>query len=220
MNVLVADDQPIMRLGIRQLVEGEWPGAQVHEVATIDAALRGCASQRPDLIVLDIALPDAVGTEGIARLLRAADATPILVFSAHAESSLALRLLQMGVAGYLSKDRAADELVIALRRLAEGHRYVSASVADRLVDRLGGRAPAGAPHEQLSTQEHRVMLLIAAGRTPAQIADAMHLSVRTRQDRPEEQRRIDEVLCPARADGTKLTISLTPDRWIHYKRIN
>jgi DNA-binding NarL/FixJ family response regulator len=179
MNVLVADDQPIMRLGIRQLIEGEWPGARVDEAATLDAALRGFASQRPDLIVLDLALPDAAGTEGIARMLQVAGETPILVHSAHAESALALRLLQMGAAGYLSKDRAADELVVALRRLSQGRRYVSASVADCLVDRLGGRTDAGAPHEQLSTQEHRVMLLIAAGKTPAEIADTMRLSVRT-----------------------------------------
>lgn len=179
MKVLVADDQPIMRLGMRQLIECEWPGARVHEVATIEAAVRVCASERPDLIVLDLALPDAAGTEGVAGLLQVAGETPILVFSAQAESTLALRLLQMGVAGYLSKDRAADELVIALRRLSEGRRYVSASVAERLVDRLGGRAGASAPHEQLSTQEHRVMLLIAAGKTPAEIAEAMRLSVRT-----------------------------------------
>lgn len=179
MKVLVADDQPIMRFGIRQLIEREWPGAQVEEAATIAAAACSCAARQHDLVVLDLVMPDADGTEGVARMLQAAGDTPILVYSANDESALALRLLQMGVAGYLTKDRAADELVIALRRLAEGRHYVSAALADRLVDRLGSRAAAGAPHEQLSAQEHRVMLLIAAGRTPAEIAAAMRLSVRT-----------------------------------------
>lgn len=179
MNVLVADDQPIMRIGIRLLIEAEWPGAQVDEAATIDAAVRQFDARRPDLVVLDLVMPDADGTEGVARMLQVAGETPILVYSGNAESALALRLLQMGVAGYLTKDCAADELVTALRRLAEGRHYVSATLADRLVDRLGSRAAAGAPHELLSTQEHRVMLLIAAGRAPAEIAEAMRLSVRT-----------------------------------------
>ncbi|HEY9239256.1 MAG TPA: response regulator transcription factor [Burkholderiaceae bacterium] len=175
----MADDQPIMRLGIRQLIQGEWPGAQVDEAATIDAAARSFAAARPDLIVLDVAMPDSVGTEGVARVLQLAGETPILVFSAHAESALALRLLQMGVAGYLTKDRAADELVIALRRLRDGRHYVSAALADRLVDRLGSRGAAAAPHELLSAQEHRVMLLMAAGKSPAEIACALKISVRT-----------------------------------------
>ena len=179
MKVLVADDHPIMRLGVRQLIEREWPKAQVEEAETIEAAERTFISLRPDLVVLDLVMPDVSGTEGVARMLRVAGETPILVLSFNAESTYASRLLQMGVAGYLPKDRAADELVIALRRLSEGRRYVTASMADHLVDMLGGRASPGAPHELLSTQEHRVMLLMAAGRTPAAIAEAMHLSVKT-----------------------------------------
>ena len=179
MRVLVADDQPITRLGVRQLVEGEWPGAHVDEVATFDAAARSFGAQRPDLVVLDMVMPDAVGTEGVARMLQLAGETPILVFSAHAESALALRLLQMGVAGYLTKDRAVDELVIALRRLLDGRHYVSEALADQLVDRLGNRGAARAPHELLSCQEHRVMLLIAAGKAPAVIAETMQISART-----------------------------------------
>jgi len=104
----------------------------------------------------------------------------VLVVSQNAESAFAARLLQMGVRGYLQKDRAGEELVGALRRVLAGHRFVSVDLADRLVELMdGGRGTSSLPHEALTTQEFRVMQLIAAGRTPAQIAAAMHLSPKT-----------------------------------------
>ena len=85
----------------------------------------------------------------------------------------------MGVSGYLPKDLAGEELVTALRRVLAGGRYVTASMADHLLGLLSGKAASALPHELLSAQEMRVMLLIAAGRPPAQIADLMSLSVKT-----------------------------------------
>ncbi|HEY0953910.1 MAG TPA: response regulator transcription factor [Roseateles sp.] len=179
MRVLVVDDHPLMRMGISQLVLQEWPDARIAEAPTIAEALTLGASLRPELITLDLSLPDAQGTEGASRLLRAFAGVPLLVLSLNAEAAYAARLMQMGASGYLPKDRAADELRVALRRLAEGGRYVTSSMADHLLALLSGKAPDALPHEQLSSQEHRVMLLIAAGKTPAQIADTMHLSVKT-----------------------------------------
>ncbi|MFG6429198.1 response regulator [Roseateles sp. LYH14W] len=179
MRVLVVDDHPLMRMGIVQLVLQEWPGAAIDEAPTIAAALACIAAARPDLVTLDLSLPDAQGTEGASRLLRALPGVPLLVLSLNAEAAYAARLMQMGASGYLPKDRAADELRVALRRLSEGGRYVTSAMADHLLGLLSGKAPDALPHEQLSAQEHRVMLLIAAGRTPAQIAEVMHLSVKT-----------------------------------------
>ncbi|MFT7775006.1 response regulator [Roseateles sp.] len=179
MRVLIVDDHPLMRMGIVQLVRQEWPHAEIDEVSSIAAALDCAKLGRPDLITLDLSLPDAQGTEGANRLLRALPGVPLLVLSLNAEAAYAARLMQMGASGYLPKDRAADELRVALRRLSEGGRYVTSSMADHLLALLSGKAPDALPHEQLSAQEHRVMLLIAAGRTPAQIAQAMHLSVKT-----------------------------------------
>jgi len=179
MRVLIVDDHPLMRMGIVQLVQQEWPDAVIDEAPTIAAALGSIAAARPDLVTLDLSLPDAQGTEGANRLLRALPGVPLLVLSLNAEAAYASRLLQMGASGYLPKDRAADELRVALRRLSEGGRYVTSSMADHLLGLLSGKAPDALPHELLSAQEHRVMLLIAAGRTPAQIAEVMHLSVKT-----------------------------------------
>lgn len=179
MRLLLVDDHPIMRMGVSALVREEWPDAQVDEAPTIAAAMTCIGAARPDLIILDLSLPDASGLEGATRVLRAAHGVPLLVLSLNAESAYASRLMQMGAAGYLPKDRAGDELRTALRRLHEGGRYVTASMADHLLGLLSGKTPEELPHEQLSPQEHRIMLLIAAGRTPAQIADVMHLSVKT-----------------------------------------
>ncbi|HEX2012995.1 MAG TPA: response regulator transcription factor [Roseateles sp.] len=179
MKVLVVDDHPIMRVGVRQLILAEWPTAAVREATTIAQALEQARADAPEVVVLDLSLPDASGTEGASRMLRALKGVPVLVLSLNAESAYAARLLQMGVSGYLPKDRAGDELVVALRRLLAGGRYVTAAMADHLLGLLSGQQPGQLPHELLSAQEHRVMLLIAAGQTPAQIADAMHLSVKT-----------------------------------------
>lgn len=179
MRLLIVDDHPLMRMGITQLVLQEWPGAQIDEAPTIAEALTRIAAARPDLVTLDLSLPDSRGTEGASKLLRVLPGVPLLVLSLNAEAAYAARLMQMGVAGYLPKDRAPEELRTALRRLSEGGRYVTAAMADHLLGLLSGKAPDALPHEQLSAQEHRVMLLIAAGQTPAQIAEAMHLSVKT-----------------------------------------
>ena len=179
MKFLIADDHPIIRFGVRQLIAGSWPEATIEEAETMEQALRRFREMPPDAVVLDLMMPDASGTEAAVQMLRVAGETPILVLSSSDETAFASRLLQMGVAGYLPKDRAADELVIALRRLLEGKRYVTPAMADHLVDMIGGRAGKGAPHEQLSIQEYRVMVLMAAGHAPAQIAETMHLSVKT-----------------------------------------
>jgi DNA-binding NarL/FixJ family response regulator len=179
MKVLVADDHPIMRLGIRHLILKEWPDSEIFEAETIAQATAVLGAESIDLVVLDLVMPDASGTEGAARVLRVAGAAPILVVSFNSEAAYASRLLRMGVSGYLPKDRAPDELAIALRRVSEGKRYVTASMADHLVDMLGGRAGPADPHEVLSAQEYRVMLLIAAGKAPSAIAEIMNLSVKT-----------------------------------------
>ena len=179
LRMLIVDDHPIMRLGVRQLLSGAWPEAEIVEAQSVEEAVALVQEHPVHLMILDLALPDAAGVEAPARMLRVARGTPILVLSLGSESAYAARLLQMGVSGYLPKARAGEELVQAARRVLEGHRYVSADMADRLLGLLNGQAPGALPHELLSAQEYRVMQLIAAGRSASQIAEAMHLSVKT-----------------------------------------
>ena len=179
MKCLIVDDDPIMRLGIRQLISGKWPNAEVAEAESVGKAVTKFTEVKPDVVVLDLSLPDVSGTEGVAKMLRVAKDVPILVLSLNAESVYAARVLQMGAVGYLPKDLAAEELVTAIERILDGKRYVTASMADRLLDILGGKQMDQLPHEQLSPQEYRVMLLLAAGKGANEIGEAMHVSAKT-----------------------------------------
>lgn len=179
MQVLIVDDHPLMRFAVRQLIEHRWPDAGLVDVDRLDLALDAVTSTVFDLAVLDLSLPDTHGLEGLARLRRAAPDMPVLVLSMHAEEAYATRALQLGASGYLPKERATEELIAAIERIRGGGRYISASLAERLADAVAGRSAAGLPHEQLSAQEHRVMLLIAGGRSAGEIAEIMHLSVKT-----------------------------------------
>jgi two-component system invasion response regulator UvrY len=179
MKCLIVDDHPIMRLGVRQLILNRWSDAEIIEAQTVTEAVSKFTATKPDVIVLDLSLPDVSGTEGVAKMLRVAKETPILVLSLNSESVYASRVLQMGAVGYLPKDLAPDELITALERILSGKRYVTASMADRLLDILGGKPVDQLPHEELSPQEYRVMLLLAAGKTSGEIGDTMHVSAKT-----------------------------------------
>lgn len=179
MNVLVVDDHPLMRIGVRQMIEREWPTAEVAEAETLADALDSLRQHRPDLVVLDLALPDTTGIEGPQRVLELAPTSAVLVLSQNPESLYAGKLLQLGVRGFLPKDQAGHELITAVRRIQAGGRYVTSQTAEALINLLGGRSPTALPHESLSAQEFRVMQMIAAGHTPARMAETMQLSVKT-----------------------------------------
>lgn len=181
MKILIVDDHPIMRHGVRQLIERRWPDARVDEVETLAAALAHPDTQLGawDAIVLDLSLPDASGLEGLTRLRRSMPRVRALVLSMHNEEAYAARALQLGAAGYLAKERATDELATALERILAGGRYISSTLADRLADLLTGTPLEKAPHELLSPQEYRVLVLIGAGKPVGEIAGIMHLSVKT-----------------------------------------
>lgn len=177
MRILLIDDHPLLRAGVRQLIVDRWPDAEVIDASDLASAVRlapGCRAA-----VLDLSLPDAHGIEALVRLRRLAPQLSILVLSMHAEEAFAARALQLGAAGYLTKDRAGEELVSALERVLSGGRYITGSLASRLADMLTGTDPARAAHELLSVQELRVALLLAQGRSVADIAATVHLSVKT-----------------------------------------
>ena len=180
MKVLLVEDHPITRVGVRQLVLGRWPDALVVEAASVAEALVQLAAGGVDIIVLDLNLPDVTGLEGLVRLRRVACKTPLLVLSAHSERAYATRCLQEGAQGYLNKDRAPQELITALERIAAGGRYITASLAVDFADQVLGRnSSVPLRHEELSHQEYRVMLQLAEGRGITDIAEQMHLSPKT-----------------------------------------
>ena len=169
MRILIADDHPIVRHGVRQVL-AEDPGIEVvGEAKDGDEVLRLARELQWDVAVVDFSMPGRSGFDLLADLRREFPARPVIVLSIHAEQLHAARVLKAGGAGYLNKSSAPQELARAVRKVAAGGRYVSAALAEMLASDLSSDA-AGSPHEQLSDREYRVMWLLASGRQINQIA--------------------------------------------------
>lgn len=178
MKLLLIEDHPIFRGGLRQAILGRWPDAAIDEAGSIAEGLELIARGGYRLVLADLNLPDSSGLETVTRLRRAAPDLPLLILSLNTEAVYAERALKMGAAGYLTKDRAAEDLLVALERVLAGGRYISAALAEYITDRLTGQRTARL-HADLSQQEYRVLVMLAEGRRPGDIAETMHLSPKT-----------------------------------------
>ncbi len=178
LRVFVVDDHDLVRAGLRQVLE-EVPDMMVAgEAASSAAALEAIRGRKPDVVVLDLSLPDRGGLDLLKELKRLDPALPVLVLSVHPEEQYALRALKAGASGYVTKNRAAKELIEALGRIAEGGKYITASIAERLTAQLSASRDS-APHETLSDREYEILCLIASGLAVGQIAERLSLSVKT-----------------------------------------
>ena len=177
MNILLLEDHPIFRFGVRQLIAQRWPDATILEAETLAEALKLIRDHPPTVAVVDLNLPDAEGLESVLQIRRAAPQARLLVLSLNAEEAYATQAFQMGASGYLNKQRASDELLGALECILNGRRYITASLADHLADLLTGKKSVA--HAELSVQEHRVLIQLASGRRLTEIGQLMHLSPKT-----------------------------------------
>ena len=177
-KLLIVDDHPVVRQGIRQIL------AEAADIIVADEAVNGASAiakcQRGgwDAILLDLSMPGSDGLEVLKQLRREHPALPILVLSMHPEDQFALRAIRAGASGYLTKDSAPDELVNAIRRVVQGGHYLSPWLSERLAREIANGS-ATSPHEQLSDREYQVMLRIASGKTTKEIADELSLSPKT-----------------------------------------
>jgi len=177
-RILIVDDHPVVRAGLRQMID-EAPGLCVADEAnTGREAIRKTRAQRYDLVLLDISLPDTSGLEVLRTIKDEKPDLPVLMLSFHAEEQYAIRALKAGAAGYLSKESAADELISAIRHVRAGGRYVSPELAEHLAHYVAdpGAAP---PHERLSDREYMVIRMLANGKSLAQIGKALIISPKT-----------------------------------------
>lgn len=175
MKVLLVDDHAVVRSGLRRLL-ADLPRAEVGEAATGREALAAVRDAPPDLVVLDLNLPGLGGLELLRRLLLEHPAARVLVLSMHAEALYASRALRAGASGYLSKNASPEELLEAVRRVAEGGRYIEAEIAQELALQL---AAAEGPLERLSGRDLEILRLLGDGRGLAEIADALGVSYKT-----------------------------------------
>ena len=176
-KVIVVDDHPVVRRGLKQIIEDE-PDMKVAGEAK-NAGECFSLVQKTDctLVVLDITLPDRNGFDVLKQLKYEHPNLPILILSVHPEEQYGLRFIKAGASGYLMKEGAPDELVKAIRKVNAGGKYVSASLAEKLVSRLG--VFDRPPHENLSNREFQILCLIAGGKSLKGIADELCISEKT-----------------------------------------
>lgn len=176
MKILILDDHPIVRVGLRRLLAAE-PETEVREAASGKEALSAFRDHRPDVVILDLNLPGISGLEVIARAKAADPAARILVLSMHDDHVHVTRALQAGAAGYLSKNAPPDELVEAIKRVAGGLTYVEHDIAEALV--FSNLRNPSDPLGDLSPRDLEILHLLAQGKSLAQIADAVGISYKT-----------------------------------------
>lgn len=177
-HLLLVDDHFIVREGIKRVLEaiaGEW---HVTEVSNGHHALERLRQQNFKLAIVDLSMPGMSGLELVKRIKAEHPDTAVLVLSMHAEEQYAVRAFKAGANGYLTKDSAPTELITAVHKAAAGGVYVSQSMAERVVQQLNG-AQAAPRHAELSDRELEVLQRIVDGERLTDIAETLHLSVKT-----------------------------------------
>ena len=178
MRVLITDDHPIVRQGLKQILREAFESIVVDEAGNGSEALSKIENEKYDIVLLDISMPGMNGLEVLKEIQKKNKLLPVMIISIYPEDQYALRCLKAGASGYLTKDTASDELTLAVERILSGKKYVSPSLADKLARHLNEGTPK-LPHELLSDREDQVMRYIASGKTATEIASELSLSVKT-----------------------------------------
>ena len=177
-RTMIVDDHTIVRDGLKQII-AKTPDIEVVAEAENGADMLKILQEKAcDIILLDISMPGRDGIDYLKDLKQLKPNLSILILSMHPEQQFAMRALKAGAAGYLTKKSASRELITAIRKVADGRKYVSAEFAENIVMELeqNGEKP---PHKRLSDREFEVLRLIASGKTVSQVAEELNLSAQT-----------------------------------------
>ena len=178
-RILVVDDHALVRRGLIELLQRLAEPVEFGEAGTAQEAIALAFVQHWDVVLLDLGLPDRHGLDVLRELHAARPNLPILILTMFPEDQLALRVLEIGASGYLTKESAPEELIRAVDRVMAGHKYLSPAMAQAVADGLGGGGTPPLPHEQLSDRELQVLRLLAAGRPITAISRQLGLSPKT-----------------------------------------
>lgn len=177
-RLLIVDDHPLVRRGIVEVLAEAFPGGIIGEASDGAQALQAVYDGAWDLVVLDLSLPGRTGLDVLKEIRGARPRLPILILSTYPERQFATRALRAGASGYLNKGSPPEVLLSAVRKVLAGGKFVSASLGESLAADLD-RDSSKPLHEGLSDREYDVMLRIASGKTVSEIAEEIHLSVKT-----------------------------------------
>lgn len=177
-RLFIADDHPIVRAGLRHIVEQD-PGMVVTgEAASRHDLLDALTRTIADVVLLDVSMPGASFVDTLQHLRDEHPSVKVLVLSVHPEDQFAVRALRAGASGYVTKDHSATVLLDAVRRVYQGGRYISDTLAERLASFVDPRFE-GMPHERLSDREFEVLRNLGTGLSVKEAADLLHLSPKT-----------------------------------------
>lgn len=177
-TVVLADDHQILREGLSRLLSAEFDMEVVAQAGTGHEALEALRRHQVDVMVLDLSMPGVPGMDLIKRIRSSFPKVKVLVLTMHTEDQYALRAYRSGASGFITKDSAAEQLVHAIRKLAQGGAYVPSALAERMAVGLNDPLQA-TPHQQLSNREFEVYRHIVSGKRLTDIADELHLSIKT-----------------------------------------
>jgi DNA-binding NarL/FixJ family response regulator len=177
-NVVVVDDHAVVREGLKRIISENSGMTVTGEAADGFEAIQVLKTQPCDVVLLDITMPNKSGLDVLKELHAESPRLPVLVLSMHPEDQYAVRVLRAGAAGYVTKESAPAKLIQAIKKVVRGGKYVSATLAEKLIFDIGNEAKK-APHESLSDREYQVLCMVASGKTVTHIAVELALSVKT-----------------------------------------
>lgn len=178
LKVAIVDDHRIVRMGFREMLESELGLEIAFEAASGEEAMAQLRTTACDVLLLDLSLPGQSGVDVLRAIRQRHEHVKVLVLSGFPEERYALPMIRHGANGYLSKDCEPEDLLRAIRMVAQGRRYISAKTAELLACDLAGESTAP-PHEQLSERELQVFLRLAKGESVSAIAGTLNISVKT-----------------------------------------
>ncbi len=177
-KIIIADDHSIVREGLKQII-ADTPDMTVYDEACDGTELlKKVMLSKYDVVVLDITMPGTNVLDVLKQIKKQLPSTQVLVLSMHPEEQYAVRVLKAGASGYLTKESAPSELVKAIRKVAQGRKYISPSFAENLADTLLSDHDQPV-HASLSDREYQVLCMIASGETVKHIAENLYLSEKT-----------------------------------------
>jgi two-component system invasion response regulator UvrY len=178
-RIIIADDHAIVRKGLRQLIAEAADLTVVGEASSDDELLTALRATIVDVVILDLGLGTRSGIEVLKQIKSEFPRLPVLILSMHPEDLFAVRALRAGASGYVEKNSAPEELLLAIRRVAREGTYVSARIGEKIAADIVRGGPAVLPHERLSDREFEVLRFLGAGMSVTSIAHALNLSVKT-----------------------------------------
>ena len=178
LRVLIADDHEIVRRGLKQILVEGFAFAHIEEAGDCPTLVEKASGDKWDIVVSDLAMPGGGGLEALKQIKKIVRELPVLILSIYPEDQYALRVLKAGASGYLNKDAAPEELVTAIQRILSGRRYVTESMAEKIVQKLDDKSNVPS-HELLSDREWDVFRYLATGRTVSEICEILSLKSTT-----------------------------------------